>query len=81
MAINWYINIKWQALPPITKRWKISWEPKLICLALNPLNFNAYKIPPTVCTMPPARSKRKAFWEREDFICAKAKMHVQPMAI
>ena len=32
---------KWHALPPMTNRWKISWEPKFLCLALNSGTFSA----------------------------------------
>ena len=36
-----YITTKWQALPPITKRWKISWLPKFLCLVLKIGSFSA----------------------------------------
>ena len=36
-----YITTKWQALPPITKRWKISWLPKFLCLLLKIGSFSA----------------------------------------
>ena len=29
------IVTKWHALPPITNKWKISWEPKFLCFALK----------------------------------------------
>lgn len=36
-----YIKIKWHTLPPITNRWKTSWEPKFLCFALKTGSFNA----------------------------------------
>lgn len=35
------IVTKWHALPPITNRWKISWEPKFLCFALKIGTFSA----------------------------------------
>lgn len=40
-ATKKYITTKWQALPSITKIWKISWEPKFLCLASKSGTFKA----------------------------------------
>lgn len=36
-----YIKIKWQILPPITNRWKISCEPKYLWRELNTGSLSA----------------------------------------
>ena len=35
------MTTKWQALPAITKRWKISWLPKYLCYLLKIGSFSA----------------------------------------
>lgn len=40
-ATKQYIMMKWQTLPPITNKWKISWEPKFLCLELKIGSFKA----------------------------------------
>ena len=40
-ATYWNMKMKWHRLPAITKRWKISWEPKNLWRALNNGSFSA----------------------------------------
>ena len=40
-ATKQYITIKWQALPSIINTWKISCDPKFLCLALKMGSFSA----------------------------------------
>lgn len=40
-ATKKYMTIKWQALPSITKIWKISCDPKFLCLESKSGTFSA----------------------------------------